>query len=108
MSAQHAEVCRALRGLGEDYKIEDISSGYAIDIAYPHLGIAVEIDGPSHFARNCKRRLGHTAMKQRHLEQKGWKVFSLGIEDWASAESSAAAIQSLRSLILEQKALQSY
>lgn len=103
MSAQHADTCRALRSMGMDYVIEDVSSGYAVDIAIPELRIAIEIDGPFHFARNVKRRLGPSAMKHRHLIQRGWHVFPLTAEDWISAESSSEALQDLRDLILTQR-----
>ncbi|BDA46063.1 RAP domain-containing protein, chloroplastic [Coccomyxa sp. Obi] len=103
MSAQHADMCRALRSMGMEYVIEDVSSGYAVDIAIPSLRIAVEIDGPSHFARNADRRLGPSAMKHRHLSKRGWKVFSVTAQDWASARSSITALANLRDLIAEQR-----
>ncbi|EIE24382.1 hypothetical protein COCSUDRAFT_83686 [Coccomyxa subellipsoidea C-169] len=99
MSAQHAETCRALKGMGLEHIYEDVSTGYAVDIAIPELRIAVEIDGPTHFARNAKRRLGPSIMKHRQLDDMGWHVFPLTAEDWESAESSAAALQKLRDFI---------
>lgn len=86
-----------------DFVVEDVSSGYAIDIAIPSLRIAVEIDGPSHFARNADRRLGPSVMKHRHLSKRGWRVFSVTAQDWSTAESSSAALQNLRELIAEQR-----
>ncbi|CAL8462200.1 g1731 [Coccomyxa elongata] len=103
MSAQHADMCRALHSMGMEYVTEDVSSGYAVDIAIPSVRIAVEIDGPSHFARNADRRLGPSAMKHRHLSKRGWKVFSVTAQDWASASSSITALSNLRKLIAEQR-----
>lgn len=103
MSAQHADMCRALHSMGMEYVIEDVSSGYAVDIAIPSLRIAVEIDGPRHFARNADRRLGPSAMKHRHLSNRGWRVFSVTAQDWATASSSITALSNLRKLIAEQR-----
>ena len=86
-----------------DFVVEDVSSGYAIDIAIPSLRIAVEIDGPVHFMRNADRVLGPTAMKRCHLSKLGWRVFSVTTQDWASAESSSKALSNLRELIAEQR-----
>ena len=85
--------------MGVEHIYEDVSTGYAVDIAIPELRIAVEIDGPSHFARNAKRRLGPSVMKHRQLDDMGWHVFPLTAEDWESAESSAEALQKLRDFI---------
>lgn len=103
MSAQHADMCRELRSMGMEYVVEDVSSGYAIDIAIPSLRIAVEIDGPFHFARNADRRLGQSVMKHRHLSNRGWRVFSVTGQDWASADSSKTALIDLRNLIAKQR-----
>jgi very-short-patch-repair endonuclease len=66
-------------GLGRFHVREDHSSGYAVDLSLPEHRIAIEVDGPSHMARNhYERLLGHTSLKRRHLEGLGWKVTSFG------------------------------
>lgn len=39
--------------------------------------IAIEADGPRHFATNCRHPLGHTVLKHRQLEALGWEVVSV-------------------------------
>ena len=55
-----------------------------MDLALPQQRIAIEADGPSHFTRNTGdvRPLGHTAMKQRHLQLLGWQVVSVPWLEW--------------------------
>ena len=36
--------------------------------------VAIEIDGPIHFAYKSNRFLGHSVMKTRHLSLLGWRV----------------------------------
>jgi hypothetical protein len=103
VSAQHADVSKALVGMGAKHIIEDTSSGYAVDLALPEEGIAVEIDGPSHFSRTDGRLLGATALKRRHLQLMGWHVFSITHEDWQSALRAEARLQELRELIHQHR-----
>ncbi len=39
--------------------------------------IAIEADGPFHFAVNCRHPLGRTALKTRQLKAFGWEVVSV-------------------------------
>ena len=39
--------------------------------------VAVEIDGPMHFAVNCSHLTGSTALKRRQLTALGWEVISV-------------------------------
>ena len=39
--------------------------------------IAIEADGPNHFAANCSHPLGRTALKSRQLKAFGWNVVSV-------------------------------
>ena len=39
--------------------------------------VAVEADGPWHFASNCNRILGPTVLKHRQLKALGWEVISV-------------------------------
>ncbi len=41
--------------------------------------IAIEADGPRHFAVNCRHPLGHTVLKHRQLKALGWEVISVSV-----------------------------
>ena len=41
--------------------------------------IAIEADGPWHFASNCNHVLGNTVLKHRQLKALGWEVISVRI-----------------------------
>ena len=69
-------------GLGLQYKEEDTSSGYAVDVSLPKLKVAIEADGPSHRSRNTGQLLGQTVMKQRHVHHAGWKLLTVAHDDW--------------------------
>ncbi|KAJ1488308.1 hypothetical protein T484DRAFT_1939497, partial [Baffinella frigidus] len=101
------KVEEALRDAGIPFTTEaiDADSGYSIDIlAYQNqdedsampsplparfgashraAAIAIEVDGPGHFARPALRApLGSTALKQRHLRQLGWHAVSIAFWEW--------------------------
>ena len=84
---------------------EDITTGLELDIAIPDLRIAIEIDGPTHFARNVLRPLGATVLKQRHLEAMGWALLSVRNEVWDNPASQKVQLQELRELMLERRRL---
>ena len=45
--------------------------------------VAIEVDGPGHFARPALRaQIGATAMKQRHLRQLGWTLGAIPFWQW--------------------------
>ena len=39
--------------------------------------VALEADGPWHFAINCNHIMGRTALKRRQLKALGWEVISV-------------------------------
>lgn len=41
--------------------------------------VAIEVDGPWHYAANCPHALGKTLLKHRVLKSQGWTVFSVSI-----------------------------
>ena len=84
---------------------EDITTGLELDIAIPDLRIAIEIDGPTHFARNVLRPLGATVLKQRHLEAMGWALLSVRNEVWDNPIGQKVQLQELRELMLERHRL---
>ena len=104
-SMQHREMCRALIGMGVDHAVEHTVSGYAVDIVLPDLGIAIEVDGPTHFAcTDQERLLGSTAMKHRHLRALGFVLFLVSSADFELAEKWQGRIDKLRALIHERQA----
>lgn len=87
------------RGLGLSIALEDVSSGYAVDIALPALRIAIEADGPSHRSRNTQQVLGPTAMKERHVHAAGWRVLTISDNDWDLMQSKRQKQEYLQSRI---------
>jgi very-short-patch-repair endonuclease len=68
--------------------------GYSIDVSIPSLRVAIEADGPSHVSRNkgpggAPVRLGATRMKARHLRAMGWRVVSVGFQEWDGTPQAA-------------------
>ncbi|KAK9822663.1 hypothetical protein WJX81_005748 [Elliptochloris bilobata] len=65
----------AVRALGVAVVEEYCSKGaeYSIDLAVPSAHVAIEVDGPSHFAENTRQPLGQTALKRRLLVALGWR-----------------------------------
>ena len=87
------------RGLGLSIALEDVSSGYAVDIALPALRIAIEADGPSHRSRNTQQVLGPTAMKERQVHAAGWRVLTITDNDWNLMQSKRQKQEYLQSRI---------
>ena len=58
-----------------------VASDWAIELGYPvqSVGrkIAIEADGPRHYAVNCKHKLGNTVLKQRTLKAQGWDLLEV-------------------------------
>ena len=63
--------------------------------AFPFLGLALEVDGPSHDLRGPDGGpgvpTGGTALKRRLLAAAGWSVVVVGHEEWREAGSGVAA-----------------
>eukprot|EP00884_Botryococcus_braunii_P007811 jgi/Botrbrau1/17030/Bobra.49_2s0086.1 len=101
-SLYQREVVRVLQTLGLDPVLEhqDLTTGYMIDIAVYGRGdqrLAVEVDGPSHYARNKSCLLGKSEMKDRHLGLlAGWKVVRVPHHDWEAVQGSVAQRAYLR------------
>ncbi len=50
----------------------------SLDLAFERDRVAIEVDGPTHFAANRRRHaLGHTRFKRRILRALGWAVVSV-------------------------------
>lgn len=80
---------KTLIGLGVHYVEEDSKlAGFSVDVSIPDKNVAIEFDGPSHFARNDPLRpLGPTLLKQRLIEGQGVKVVRVTQADWAELET---------------------
>lgn len=89
------EVAGTLKNIGLKCEEEavDPASGYQIDILVrvedasgESIGIAVEVDGPSHFLSASHQRLakarGSTMFKRKQLELLGYKVVSVPYWEW--------------------------
>ena len=67
----------------------DEHGGLAVDVLVrlpDGRAVAVEVDGPSHFARSDdgagQRLLGRTLIKRRQLAALGWRLLSITRDDW--------------------------
>jgi hypothetical protein len=94
------DVGAILSYMGEKHEEEALVSGYRCDLLLPAAkpnGVVIEVDGPSHFARNDRSRpLGQTRLKARHLEGQGLAVFSLPIFEWDCLEDAQQKADFLR------------
>jgi hypothetical protein len=73
------------------------------------MRVAIEADGPSHFARtrggssssssSRRQQLGATAMKRRHLQGLGWSVVNVAYTVWDRLPDEEARVAYLRRAI---------
>ena len=97
------DVASILAYMGEKHEEEATCAGYRVDLLIPSAGsarardVAVEVDGPSHFARNdLSVALGQTRLKHRQLRALGFDVLSVPIADWEYLETSEEKVEYLR------------
>lgn len=73
----------AARSCDGDHKFINLANDWGQKFVVPGIPIskkiAVEADGPWHFASNCNHVLGNTVLKHRQLKALGWEVISVGI-----------------------------
>lgn len=74
---------------------------YPVDAALPAYKLAIEADGPTHYATNTLRPLGHTLLKRRLLKQLGWVVVNIPLFEWV--DISAGGGESDRHAYLVRK-----
>lgn len=77
-SALQRAVHASLERLGVPCMEEFADAQYVIDIALPAQRIAVEVDGPHHYAANARDTpLGPTRLKHRLLRTLGWRLITV-------------------------------
>eukprot|EP00252_Welwitschia_mirabilis_P010458 TRINITY_DN23728_c0_g4_i1.p1 TRINITY_DN23728_c0_g4~~TRINITY_DN23728_c0_g4_i1.p1 ORF type:complete len:655 (+),score=88.03 TRINITY_DN23728_c0_g4_i1:143-2107(+) len=95
------QVARLLVSTGYKWEREYFADGYILDAVISDKRVALEIDGPTHFARNTGTPLGHTMLKQRYLTSAGWNVVSLSWKDWEDIYGESQQMEYLRRLLNE-------
>ena len=80
-------VGRALGRLGLSPTAEHVlAEGYSVDYALVDERIAIEVDGPSHFALSGdgagRRPVGKTVIKRRLLAALGWRLLEVPFWEW--------------------------
>ena len=101
------DVASILSYMGEKFEEEATCAGYRVDLLIPAgsdaprggdaRAVAVEVDGPSHFARNdAGAALGQTRLKHRQLRALGFAVLSVPIADWEYLETPEEKVEYLR------------
>lgn len=91
-----------------------VGHGWSVDVAAHHARsgarIALEVDGPWHFARNQPTlALGHTRVRDACLERLGWRVVSLNLTEPGGSYSGGgggAVVTSTRSQAAQERQLQ--
>lgn len=91
ISQFHREVSETLTDMGVPHEIEKVTEDglFSLDIALKGKRVAIEVDGPSHFARNVRdRRLegigtGVMNMRTRCLMSNNWTVVHVPWYEWA-------------------------
>ena len=55
--------------------------------------LAIEVDGPSHFLSDGKTLNGNTVLRNRLLENRGWKVISISaMNEWVPLRGKQSQI----------------
>lgn len=99
VSAFQMQVYKAMCALGVACQLEYSEAGeYSIDVAIPEQRIAVEADGPVHFAVNTNHLMGGTALKRRLLQRLGWQAVSVPQHEWRQLSPSQRQQYMLRKL----------
>lgn len=85
ISEFHNDVSKTLSRISEMHEVEFTTNDkcFSIDIAFPKEKIAMEIDGPHHFAHNTHQPLGEMIARDDMLRARGWHVISLPYFIWS-------------------------
>ena len=84
VSKSQRQVGESLRRLGISYVLEYITADglFSIDLAIVDRRIAIEFDGPTHFATGTLEPRGRTRLRDRLLSAMGWHVVPIPFFDW--------------------------
>lgn len=84
---------------GKNWVAECTAADYSLDLALVEEKVAIEFDGPSHFARNTGSCLGNTLFKKRLLACAGWTILSIPFQEWEDLDGEAMQRQYLKGLL---------
>jgi len=85
------KVSSALTDMGVPHELEFLSEGglFSLDIALKGRKVAIECDGPSHFAVNRPMvRIGGDYLREAILTKQGWKFVQIPWFEWSKVESN--------------------
>eukprot|EP01026_Neomeris_dumetosa_P065463 TRINITY_DN6282_c0_g2_i5.p1 TRINITY_DN6282_c0_g2~~TRINITY_DN6282_c0_g2_i5.p1 ORF type:complete len:329 (-),score=46.69 TRINITY_DN6282_c0_g2_i5:424-1410(-) len=85
ISELHKEVLEAMEYIGVPHKREGLvqDNMFKVDVRIDNVPVVIEVDGKLHFCCNKPfRPLGHTVLRNRHLELLGWKVVTVPGFEW--------------------------
>ena len=108
ISSMHREVSESLNEMGVPHQIEFVTNDglFSLDIVLKGRQVAIEVDGPSHFARNKpQRRLGSDYLRRRYLESRGWTVVNVLWYEWAEQSKLNRRTGYLANLLYSQAGL---
>lgn len=77
------QISIALKAMGINHLSEFSDGDFSVDIAIIQVGgplkVAIEADGPTHFASNDRKLvLGPTLLRRRMLRHLGWNLVEVG------------------------------
>ncbi|KAK9787618.1 hypothetical protein WJX73_006712 [Symbiochloris irregularis] len=78
---------------------------FSLDLALPEMGIAIEADGPSHFATNKHMFLGESISRQRCILARGWVLICVPSFVWQTLTTRQAQMQAMQEVLEEAKKL---
>ena len=90
VSSYQRSLEHCLRSLGLAFEQEADVSGLIVDVLLSSRKLVIEMDGPSHFARNAPLLLGPTAFKHRILRAMNFEVLSISLDDWDNLKDMKA------------------
>jgi|GEM_PF-6718963 len=98
----HREVARTLENLGIAFKNEAPICGFFVDIVLNEHKIAIEADGPTHFARDERGKsfpTGKTLFKKNLIQSAGYRVISIPYWEWSKQRNNQQRCKYLTGLL---------
>lgn len=104
ISETQKDIWRITKRLGYKAQLETMVGGISVDIAVPGEYFAIEVDGPTHFARNRPELpLGSFLWKRRVLNAHGWTVVDVLVSDWTKVKGLSQSQKFLSAAIQRAK-----